>query len=155
MLLPTEIRNRMVFILIGDGEERARLEQMAKGLPVFFFGAAPRETVIGLLKSSDIFIHSSYEGGALSTALLEAMFCKNAIIATPYEGAPKIIHENETGLLTEDNSPQAIAKCLQLLLKDPALRHKLGQDASEYIQKNFSWNKVINRYLEIIRTIKR
>lgn len=154
-LLPQTMRDRIVFVLVGDGEERTRLQQLGKGLPVIFSGSLSRETVIGLLKSSDIFIHSSYEGGALSTALLEAMFCKNAIIATPHEGAPEVIHQGSTGLLTDNNSPKSISKCLQALLTDPHLRHTLGQSAHDYVQKNFSWNETVNRYLEVIKILQR
>jgi len=154
-LLPRAIREQIVLVLIGDGEEQAQLQQLSKGLPVIFSGSLSRESVIGLLKSSDIFIHSSYEGGALSTALLEAMFCKNAIVATPHEGAPEVIVNGETGFLADNTSPQSIAQCLKILAADKDLIRALGERAHDYVQKNFSWGEAVNRYLEVIQSIDR
>ena len=50
-------------------------------------GGIKWEEAIGILKISDIYIHSSFPGGGLSTSLLEAMNCKCAVIATKNEGA--------------------------------------------------------------------
>lgn len=152
-LLAPETQNKFHCVLIGNGSERAHLEKMSRGLPISFLDSMPREKVIGLLKSSDIFIHSSYPGGGLSTALLEAMSCKNAIIASPYEGGEEVILHNDTGLLLQSNAPMDIAENLKILLANAGLRQQLGKKACEYVSRRFSWSNAVKLYIDVIQSL--
>lgn len=152
-ILPQNFLNRLVFVIIGEGPERSYLEELSHGLSVVFWGAKPREQVIGLLKESDIFIHSSLPGGGLSTSLLEAMYCKNAVIATPFEGAKEVIFHEKTGLLTKTPNPKFIARYLERLIQDTRLRYQLGNAANKYITEHFSWDRAAEQYLEVFETI--
>lgn len=152
-ILSPSLRDMLQCILIGDGEKRARLEKMSAGLPVTFLGSTPRQEVIALLKATDIFIHSSHPGGGLSTSLLEAMACNNAIIASPHEGGRNVIIDNENGLLMEDTTPEYIAARLTLLLDHPLLRKQLGMRAYHSIKDRFSWDATVEKYLRVIKSI--
>ncbi len=154
-MLPPQAISQMQCILIGNGEERTKLEAQSVGLPVVMLGEKKRDEVIGLLKSSDIFIHSSHPGGGLSTSLLEAMACGNAIIASPHEGGRDIIAHDENGLLLTDNNPALIAVELRALLGDTERMKQLGIAARTSIADRFSWDARVIQYLEVMTAIQK
>ncbi len=152
-LLSPTVLDRVEFHIIGDGEDMALLQKKASGLPVVFLGAQPRKNVIALLKSSDIFVHSSHPGGGLSTSLLEALACSNAVIATPHEGANEIIINKENGLLLSDSNPQEIATALEQYIQDPPLRETLAKNGKLSVYAQFNWQSSAEKYHSILSTL--
>lgn len=150
--LPKEVQSKIVFLIMGDGEDFKRLKSLTVDLPVEMLGNLPRETVIATLKSSDIYIHSSLPGGGLSTSLLEAMYCGCAAIATPNEGANEII-SNANGILIEKASAELIQKSILTLIQDSSKRHLYSENANRDVSERFLWEKTINQYLEIFKNI--
>lgn len=148
--LPKNLQDALVFVVIGDGEDRQRLETLSQGLPIIFLGRLDRNQTIGFLKKADIYIHSSYPGGGLSTSLLEAMYCECAVIATPHEGAKEVIIDKNNGLLI---SKETLSEAITTLLKDQATRKNLATNAKLFIQKKFSWPQSINQYLALFHKL--
>ncbi len=153
--LPEELRSKITYLIIGDGEDFHRLEKLSQGLPVEMLGKLERPEVIGILKASDIYIHSSLPGGGLSTSLLEAMYCDCAVIATPNEGADEIISHNDNGMLIGSPSAEEIKKVLQGLIPDEKNRKRLSTAAKESVRERFSWNASIEKYLRILKMLQK
>ncbi len=151
-ILGKKYKNKILFIIIGGGEEKEKLKKLAKGEPIIFIGAIPQANGISILKSCDIYIHSSYPGGALSLSLLQAMYCKNAVIATRNEGADEIVINNKTGLFVDTN-PEDIKNKLEILINNENLREKLSENSHEFVKQNFSWEVSIGRYIKIFSEI--
>jgi glycosyltransferase involved in cell wall biosynthesis len=151
-LLPESFRSQIVFLIIGDGEDFNRLTKLSQGLPITLLGNLPRTEVMSLLKAADIYIHSSSPGGGLSTSLLEAMSCGKAVIATPHEGADEVVIPGQTGLCVESGSAESFSQAIQKLVGDEALRQSLGTQAAAHIRKNFSWEKSIRQYIDLLKT---
>jgi len=150
--LSEDIKKKIVFLIIGDGEDFDRLKEIAKDEPVIvFLGNIPREKAIGILKISDIYLHSAYMGGGLSTSLLEAMYCGCAVIATPNEGAAEIVKNDENGILIEKPDEKLIANSIVRLIADSEKIKRLGDKAKIHILNNFNWKKSIESYVEIFR----
>lgn len=151
--LPETLRKRTVFLVLGDGEDRERLETLAAGLPVHFLGDLPREQVLAILKASDIYLHTSLPGGGLSTSLLEAMYAGCAIIATPHEGAREVVADGETGLLLTGATVGDLASAVERLAADVPERKRLGTAARERIAERFDWPHSIEAYLRLFHTL--
>lgn len=148
-LLPKELKEKIIFLIIGDGEDFQYLKKISeKENCIQMIGNLSREKAIGILKISDIYLHSAHPGGGLSTSLLEAMLCNCAIIATPNEGADEIIRNNENGILIEKSDMKLIADRIILLFKNKELRQKLSSKAKGDALKNFFWKKSIEKYLK-------
>jgi glycosyltransferase involved in cell wall biosynthesis len=147
--LPEEVKNKIIFLIIGDGEDRKQLEKKSSK-EVVFAGKLSREETIGLIKISDIYIHSSLPGGGLSTSLLEAMYCGCAIIATPYEGADEVIINNEMGILVEASDPKLITKKIEELINNKSKIQAMTSNAKEKVRELFLWEKSIDKYLKYI-----
>jgi glycosyltransferase involved in cell wall biosynthesis len=109
------------------------------------------EEAKAIQKNFDIYIHSSYPGGGLSTSLLEAMALSNAIIASPYEGAKELIINKETGVLLSSNDPNEIKEALIVLINDEKLRRKLSKNAKEFVKKKFDWKEKVKERVEIFK----
>lgn len=142
-----------IFLIGGYGEDLERLKELAKKEKnIVFLGKVPFGKNYSLMKSSDIYIHSSYQGGGLSSTLMQFMYCKNAIIASPHEGANEIINEN-SGILLKDNSSKSIEKELKKLLGNKTQINKLKSMSHNYIKKELSWEKSIQDYLKLFEEI--
>lgn len=153
--LPKEIKEKIVFLIIGDGEDFNRLKEIAGSeKSIVMFRNLPREKAIGILKISDIYLHSAYSGGGLSTSLLEAMYCDCAVIATPNEGANEIIVNNETGIIISDNSQKNIADKITELFFSEEKRNSFSSQSQNLITKQFNWTSPINLYEEIFNVRK-
>ena len=140
-------KKKIVFLIIGEGEDFPHLQKMISSEnSIKLLGSLTREETLAILKVSDIYIHSAFPGGGLSTSLMEAMYCQNAIIATPYEGAQEIIKNNKNGYLIDNNQPALIAEKIIDLANNPDKIKIFGGNAHKFIQKNFSWKESIEKY---------
>ncbi len=148
--LPEKLRNKCVFFVVGSGPEKGNYESRYKNQNIKFLGEVNREKALSIVKTCDVFIHSTISGGGLSCSLLEAMCLGKAIIATPAEGADEVIFNNKTGLLLKEYSPEEFKRGFEILLNNKKLQTKLGKEAKEYIKENFTWDKKIEQYLKFI-----
>jgi glycosyltransferase involved in cell wall biosynthesis len=133
-----------IFVLVGDGSERASLEAQAARLGigdrVIFLGY--RDDVAELLASCDLLVLPSlYEGLPLS--VLEAMAAGKPVVATSVGGTPEAVLDGETGFLVPSRDPTALVRAIQRLLKDACLRRKMGMAGRRRVQRNFSPTQMV------------
>ena len=83
---------------------------------------------------------------------MEAMTFKLPILTSNIPCTTDLIIDTKTGLLCEQDNIDEFYEKLSTLIKDEALRKKLGEEACKHIE-NFEWNKVIPRYLELYRNL--
>lgn len=142
-LLPPDAQRRVAYVVVGDGPEAQQLATLAErsAVPVVFTGALPARNTISILKAADIYLHCSYPGGGLSTALLEAMWCGRAVVATPHEGAAEFVTHSQTGLLVSEGDEQAFADAVYKLVNDQTTRRRLGSAARRLVQDRISWKQ--------------
>lgn len=140
-------RSRCRLLILGDGPEISALKKLAAHLQiqddVTFMGAQPYVQAIAVLKASDVFVNPSYTEG-LPTTVIEAAFCRKAIIATNVGGTAEIITNDRNGVLIEPRQPAMLAAALTHLLQDAALRRRLGSEAYSTVSKKFNWRRCIS-----------
>jgi glycosyltransferase involved in cell wall biosynthesis len=126
-------------VLVGEGGERAALEQLAGRL-----GVAERILWIGwsddarsYLEAFDVFAFPSrFEGFPL--ALLEALLARRAVVATDVGSVSEAVRHEETGLLVPVDDPRALAAAVRRLLDDAPLRLRLGEDGRRLVLQQFT-----------------
>ena len=137
-------------ILVGDGEDRDALEQKCIDLgltsSVEFLGT--RSDVPRLLAAADIFLLTSISEGVPLT-LIEAMAASLPCVATRVGGVAEVVSDGETGLLAEAGDAAALARHLNRLAGDPAVREQLGAAGRRRAVARFDAAKMQRRYLEI------
>ena len=124
------------FVILGEGELRDALERQVRDhhlekhvlLPGF------RTDVLGCIKGFDLFALSSVTEG-LGTSLLDAMACSRAIVATRAGGIPEVVEDGVTGRLVPPRDHAALAQAIVELLKDDALRARMGERRARASQR--------------------
>src|SRR5437588_3423464 len=86
-------------------------------------------------------------------AVLEAMACGLACVAARVSGSEDIIQHGVNGLLVEPGDYQSMAQALLTLLVDPVLAEKYGQAARATIEKHYSFERIMDRYIELYQII--
>lgn len=100
-----------------------------------------------LYRRAGLFVLSSDEEG-LGLVILEAMACGLPIISTDCGGPATAIMAGETGVLTPVGDADALAKAMQSLLEQPALRRQMGQAGRKRIEERFSIEAAGKVYLD-------
>ncbi len=148
-VLPQDLQLQIVFLIVGDGEDFERLKKLSEDLPIELLGKRSRKEVIGILKASDIYIHSSHPGGGLSTSLLEAMYCECAVIASPHEGAKEVLKNENNGILLKHVSISSLTEKISFLLKNINTAKEFGIKGKISILNSFNWPQSIAQYRSI------
>jgi glycosyltransferase involved in cell wall biosynthesis len=133
--------------IAGQGPARPALEKLARELRledrVRFLGQ--RSDVADLLSACDVFILPSRHEG-LGVAALEAMAAGRPIVATRVGGLAEAVVHERTGLLVPPEDPAALATALARLLRDPALRARLGAEGPARIAEGFRADDLVEAY---------
>jgi glycosyltransferase involved in cell wall biosynthesis len=119
-------------VLVGDGPERARLEQLANadGIAgrVTFAGSLPRDAVLRYLAgAAAAVLPSAWEN--LPHAAVESLAVGTPVVATKVGGVPEVVHDDVNGLLVPPNDAPALAAALRRVLDDHELRARLAAAA--------------------------
>jgi glycosyltransferase involved in cell wall biosynthesis len=89
----------------------------------------------------------------MPNALLEAMACGSACVATRVSGSEDVIEHGVNGLLVESEDYEGMARALLTLLHDPSLAQEYGQAARATIEKHYSFEYIMDRYIELYQNI--
>jgi glycosyltransferase involved in cell wall biosynthesis len=134
-------------VILGDGPLRNELADLAARLGISRAVALPGvvDEPVEWLRSSGIFVHPSrYEG--FPNALLEAMSCGCAVIATDCPSGPaEIVRNGENGVLVPSEDVDALLSALCTLMDDENLRRKLGEQAV-LVNATFSQESVMSKW---------
>jgi glycosyltransferase involved in cell wall biosynthesis len=144
----------VTLVLVGDGPLRKDLEAQARQIgidgQIRFVGRTSQ--VHEWLQASDVFaLVSSIEG--FSCALAEAMGCGLPSVVSDIPGNRQLIESEVHGLRVPVRDEKAIARSLQRLLGDEALRTWMGSEARQHIVDNYSTSQVLDRYEALFRNV--
>ena len=149
------VRQRMsdaVLLLIGDGELRAELEQLAAATvpdgSVRFLG--DRSDVRELLPGLDLFALSSLSEG-YSMALLEACASALPIVATAVGGNGEIVRDGVNGKLVPAADAAALAEAMIDVLQAPEAARHLGAQGRAWVEAEGSLACMAGRYDALYR----
>lgn len=142
------------FMIIGSGSEEAPLKRLVArldlGQKVTFLGQV--EEVASILPMADVFVLPSVSEG-LPNALLEAMSCGLAVLASAVGGIKDLIRPGHTGLLF---APQDIFQMTEAIIRiaaDRSLSARLGKNARLLIEQNHALAKVTCQYQQLYREL--
>jgi glycosyltransferase involved in cell wall biosynthesis len=78
----------------------------------------------------------------LPKSLLEAAACGRPIVATDVPGCREITRAGVNGLLVPPDDPVALADAIGQLVRDPALRRRLGEAGRRLVMEEFSSDRI-------------
>jgi len=136
----------LVFIIIGEGEERPALEAMIEKHnlkeKVILLGHIAHAA--HLLPGLDIFLLSSLKEG-LPYAILEAGNASLPVVATSVGSIPEIIDNAVSGLLVNPKNSEEIETAIRFLLENPAKRQEYGAALYKTITSRFTKDTMIEQ----------
>ena len=136
-------------VILGEGEERGALEELAKHLgvekDVAFLGF--QENPFKYIVQSDIFVLSSLWAG-FELVIIEAMACGVPVVSTRCPSGPEeIITYGVNGLLVPVANEGALAEAMLQLLIDKDFATELAQAGRKRAQ-DFAVQKITRQYEE-------
>ncbi|HEX7151146.1 MAG TPA: N-acetyl-alpha-D-glucosaminyl L-malate synthase BshA [Thermoanaerobaculia bacterium] len=147
-----EVPSRL--LMVGDGPDRSRAEAYCRdhGLRdrVIFIGSVPNlEEIVG---STDLFLLPS-DAESFGMAALEALACEVPVIATRAGGLPEVVDDGETGFLLPVADVDGMAARAIEILRDDALRKKMGARGRELAIERFDVNRIVPKYRELYESV--
>jgi len=107
---------------------------------VVFAGGFTERELKQFYDACDAFLFANEEQ-TWGLAVIEAMACRKPVIVSTGAGVHEVLEDEKTALLVPPRNPEAIASCIELLMRDPALRHRLAETGRNFVRERFSWNR--------------
>jgi phosphatidylinositol alpha-1,6-mannosyltransferase len=144
-----EAARTVKYVIVGDGDERARLEALAveHGVRerVHFAGEVPAGDLPSYYAACDVFLMPNRLEGAdvegFGIVFLEAAASERPAIGGRSGGVAEAIAEGETGLLVGGTDPAELAHAIKQLVESPVLRRRMGATGRQRAIDCFSWER--------------
>lgn len=154
-LVTRDAAHSVRFLIVGEGPEGTHLRRTAAELgiseQVSFLGR--RSDIRAILSATDVYVKPGIVEGFIGITVLEAMAVGVPVVAFDTRDVRAAITPEETGLIAPLRDVVALAACVQRILDDQALAHKLTSQARRRVEQRFSLQAVatelINAYAAI------
>jgi teichuronic acid biosynthesis glycosyltransferase TuaC len=137
--------DRPDYLIVGDGEQRERLERLVDELSlrprVTFIGQLPNEQAVARIAASDLFVMPGVEE-PFGVAFVEAMAAGVPAVGSRGEGGPQdIAAAGEGMLLVGDDDATELAALIARLNDDRTELRRLGRAAAQTAREHFTWER--------------
>ncbi len=140
-------------VLVGDGDDRPRLEQLASDLKIseqtHFLRGLTSEQLFTCYAACDVFALPS-RGEGFGLVFLEAMAHAKPVIGGAHGGIPDIVEDGVTGTLVPHGNAERLADALQFLFANPDRAREMGAHGKDRVEKNFSFEQFQLRLARIL-----
>ena len=140
----------LVVLLGGEGRRQEALKRQVRDLglesTVRFLGT--RRDLPEIYRALDLFVHPSLWEG-LPLALLKAMGAGLPVVATRVSGSQEAIVDGVNGCLVEPGDPDALARAILDLHRQPEVRRRLGDAARRTVAARYSLEAMLKRLEEL------
>lgn len=146
--IPNPSNIMLSFFGVGELMEKNKnlCKELIPNVEVTFHGMVPNRD--NIYQQVDVLIVTSETEG-LSLAILEAMASATPVIASNVGGNPELIKDGLNGFLYEFADSTALAKYIEILIADKALRTTFGEHSFELYNSSFSMRRCADEYLTI------
>ncbi len=141
-------------LLVGDGPERLKIEQLVKKLKlkekVLFLGNS--QEVAKILCYTDVFLLPS-KSESFGLSALEAMAANTPVISTNTGGLPEVNVHGKTGFLSSLGDVEDMAKNTLEILSNQEILDTFKKQAKAHT-KNFALSNILPVYEDIYNSVK-
>jgi glycosyltransferase involved in cell wall biosynthesis len=152
--LPEEV----IYLVVGEGEDRPAIERAIKENElndrVFLLGHADEEQKKKLYAIADLYIQPNIQVAGdiegFGLVVLEAAASCTWVVAARIEGLLEAVVDGKNGVLVETENDEEFVREINKYLMDSALRNNLGKNARIFVGERFEWQRIAERYFDII-----
>jgi len=132
------------FVVVGDGEERDRLERVARelGLAAVVRFLGWRRDLASVLGDLDLVVNCSRNEGT-PVALIEALAAGRPVVATRVGGTPDLLEDGRYGLLVPPRDAAALAGAMVTVLREPEPAHARARDGQRAVLGKYSVERLL------------
>jgi len=151
--IPNVERNPKQIAYVGrDSFEKGidilrKIESQINGT-VKFCTDLPWDETMKILKASQMLVVPS-RTESIPQVIKEAFYLKVPVVATNVGGNPELVVHQETGILVPPEDPEKLMIAINNLLDNEEARKNFANNAFEFINKNFSWDVLLEKYTNL------
>ena len=124
-----------------------KIESQINGT-VKFCTDLPWDETMKILKASQMLVVPS-RTESIPQVIKEAFYLKVPVIATNVGGNPELVTHQKTGILVPPEDPEKLTIAINNLLDNDESRRNFADNAFEFINKNFSWDVLLEKYTNL------
>lgn len=152
------------YVIVGEGPDESRLRSLAATL-----GVGDRVTFAGVLSDGELpeaystatiylgpsRVEREIDAEGFGISFIEAAACGIPSVAGDSGGVSSAVRDGETGILVPPTDSDAVAKALATLLRDEALRRRMGSAGRAAVEQHYNWERVGRDTRELAREVTR
>ncbi len=144
----------VIAVMVGEGDQKAEWQALAQRMGVSdrlrWVGSVPKDKIGVYYNACDVLVNPAVRKpvDGLNVCVLDAMSCGKPVVGSTVAGNPLAIVHGETGFLTAEGEPAALAQALATLAANPNLRQCMGQGARQRIEQELGWPPLTRRYIK-------
>ena len=117
---------------------------------IVLLGAQPKETVRTQLAWADVFLHAAVSEG-FCNAVIEAQAMGVPVVTSDADGLSENVLDGITGFVVPRRNAAELAGKIEVLVKDPNLRHRMGLEGRDHAVANFGLKRLIEEFSNLYR----
>jgi glycosyltransferase involved in cell wall biosynthesis len=137
-------------VIAGSGDDMEKYERMMVNKDRFTVchRYIPYDEGAALFRRASVVV-LPYVEASQSGVVSTAYGFKKPVVATDMGSIPEIVDDGKTGLIVPVRDHEALAKAIVRLLKDPALRSVMGENAHRKLNTDLSWGRVTEKTMGV------
>jgi len=152
----------VMFVLLGDGKEKAALVSSAQSLSlenVLFLPPLPKNEMAQALAASDACLAILKPIELYKTTYPNKVFDYMAAgrpVLLAIDGVIRTLLESaHAGIFVQPGDPQDLARAVRILRADPSICHQMGASGRAYIEQHYSRSQIAERFNDLLGSIRR
>lgn len=147
-----------LLLLVGDGPQKSDTLELVRTMSmdkhVVFMGQLEQDRVADILAISDV-AAAPYQdwSQAIGLKVFDYMAAGKAIVTTARDRDHPVLVHMHTGYLVEPGDEEQLSLALLLLLRDDALREKLGMNAQQQARASHTWDQTVDKIENLIQDL--
>lgn len=153
-------RDDIKIVLIGDGQQREELENLAKkeGVDNFIrLGLMPKENLVGYIQNAFVSLVPLKGTPVLDTSspnkFFESMAAGVPVIQNTQGWMKDFLDTHQVGMTLNPNDPIELANSLIYMKDNPQLTDEMGKNSAEIAKRYFDKTVLANKMLDILKKV--
>lgn len=151
-------RTDVAFLLVGQGSDKAKLQDYAKGVPnVQFLPPVKHSEIWAFYAMADINIVCLKDipdfDMFIPSKMFEIMAAQSCAVAGLRGEGAEIMQESGCALVNAPEDPDHMAENISTLLDDPSRRTAMAAAGRTFVSKNFLHSQLADNYLKLMQEL--